>query len=88
MFENCTTLQELNAARIQLCSEPGADITAVNNAYNERRISVLNNTKAVVKKIKFRPIVFERGVKYCALPIAGTSDQLGVLQLRQNGFYL
>ena len=89
MFENCTTLLALNAARIKECAVPGADIIAINNAYNEQRTKLLQKTHPVdSKQITFRPLVVERGAKYCALPIVGVSDKLGVLQLKTDGFYL
>ena len=88
MFEGCTTLLALNAARIKECAVPDADITSINNAYNEQRTKVLQNSAAASKKIQFRQIVVEKGTKYCALPIAGVSDKLGVLQLKTDGFYL
>lgn len=88
MFENCKTLAELNAARIKAYNEPDADIMAINNAYNEARITLMANTTTKCKRVKFRKLVIEPGVKYCALPIAGISQTLGQVQLTAEGFML
>lgn len=88
MFENCNTLLELNAARTKECSVDGADIIAINNAYNAQRQEILKNNKLSYKKIEFRPIVAEKGIPYVALPLAGVSDKLGVLQLTEKGFLI
>lgn len=88
MFSDCNTLIALNAARIKACNEPGADIISINNAYNECRMRILRNTTRMYKKLFSKPIVVEAGRKYCALPIAGSSDRLGVIQLKEDGFYL
>lgn len=88
MFDNCDTLMSLNAARVKACSVPGADIVAVNNAYNEQRTKLLQARQQSYKKVSYRPIVIGDMPKFKALPITGVSQKLGAIILAEDGFYL
>ena len=88
MFDNCNTLLELNAARTKACTVEGADIIAINNAYNERRQLILQKSATTYRKIEFRPIIVEKGVPFAALPIIGVSSKPGTIELAERGFLL
>lgn len=83
MFEDCKTLAELNAARIKAVSSN--DIITVNNAYNAARTRIL---AARNNYTKVNPVFVEIPVpmKFCGIPLAGRSQEPGVIKLTQSGF--
>lgn len=83
MFDDCTTLQELNVRRIQLSQTN--DITEVNNAYNKRRVEILQSR---VNFTKVNPVYVEipTPIKYSGIPIAGRSDEVGTIKITKAGF--
>lgn len=83
MFEKCSTLAELNAARIQAASTE--NIIEVNNAYNARRAEILQS-RSNFTRITPVFVTIEPPVKYCAIPLAGQSQQPGVIKLTPTGF--
>lgn len=86
MFENCKTLAELNAARIKAVTA-GTDITEVNNAYNAKRYSILNQRKPFTL-ITFKPVPNPKPVRYQTIPIKGNSLELGTILFDGEGFYV
>lgn len=83
MFESCTTLAELNAARIQAASD--TDIITVNNAYNARRAEILQ-ARANFTRITPVFVTIPEPVKYSGVPVAGYSQEEGVIKLTPAGF--
>lgn len=85
LFETCTTLGELNAARIKAVND-GGDIVEVNNAYNAAKTKMLESTRSF--GIKLTPIVVKprEVVQYCGIRVCGRSDEVGVIKLTKNGF--
>ena len=83
MFENCNTLQELNEERVRLSQTMG-NVPELNNAYNEKRIKILNSKSvARLNPIKVMPIKFETSM---AIPYAGQTDKPGHIILTGRGF--
>ncbi len=84
MFSNCSTLAELNAARIKAANE-GKDLMTVNNAYNARRQEILNARSTFVR---LTPIVAKpREVKqYCGIPVIGRCEERGCIKFTPKGF--
>lgn len=85
MFENCTTLAELNAARIKATTEPDADLITINNFYNERRQELLASRAKYKKltRITAKPV---QPIQYCGVPVVGRSSKKGCIQLTPKGF--
>ena len=84
MFEECTSLAELNAARIQ-ATTGDCDLVSINNAYNKRRQEILTAKKPFME---LSPIIVQprEVIKYCGVPVIGRSEQFGVIQLTESGF--
>lgn len=84
MFDDCNTLAELNAARIQYVSK-GVNLLDVNNAYNIRRQEILNSRS---RYIKLTPITAtpREVTLYCGVPVAGRSKEKGVIKFTKEGF--
>lgn len=85
MFREVRTLRDLNAARIRLSSEEGADLMAINNAYNEARQRIMTERKPynilTPVIVKARDCAVHRSI-----PIAGPCPVPGTIQLTQKGF--
>lgn len=83
MFEHCTTLAELNAERIKLSKT--VPIVELNNAYNARRMEVLNSSSSF-KRVSPIRVVADEAVRYAGIPIAGRSTTPGRITLTTGGF--
>lgn len=83
MFENCTSLSELNAERIKLSSS--TNIVELNNAYNEARAKIINSRNHYVKLNPILPKL-EPVTKYCGVPVVGRSTEEGFIMLTEKGF--
>lgn len=84
MFENCNTLAELTAERIRLAATE--DIVAVNNAYNARRIDILQS-KSNFTRVEFTKLAeYPPQDKVCGIPIAGNSPKPATITLTESGF--
>lgn len=83
MFENCTTLSQLNAERVRLSQSH--DIVEVNNAYNAKRTKILSSR---VNYNKLTPVfvTVEPLIKYSGIPVAGRSTEPNTIKLTQKGF--
>ncbi len=83
MFEDCNSLGELNAKRIQLAAT--GNLVDVNNAYNKRRqelVAARNQFKKISPIfVQPRPVQQIMGI-----PIAGRSKELNTTQLSAEGF--
>lgn len=84
MFETCETLMDLNAERAQLCTR-GADIVAINNAYNVARQRIINSRNQFIKLVPKLPHI-EPVEQYCSIPIAGRSTVPNTIILSNQGF--
>lgn len=83
MFEDCNTLAELNAARIvEVQTHPAIE---VNNAYNARRVEILNARRNFTKITPVFVTIAEP-VRYGGIPLGGRSDEVGVIKLTERGF--
>ena len=89
MFENCSTMLELQAerSRLQLNNWDGYTETEVNNAYNSRKQEII---RGHVHRFEFKRIqATPRPVQqYCGVPIAGDSPKPGHIILTENGFLI
>lgn len=85
MFSDCSTLAELNAARIQAAGT--MDIITVNNAYNARRAEILQ-ARSNFTRITPVFVTIAEPVKYSAVPVAGYSQEPGVIQFTPSGFLI
>lgn len=83
MFEECTTLAQLNAARNMAVDD--GDIVAINNAYNKRRKEIIASHAVYVQLTPMTPSVKEPQLMSC-VPIVGRSDELGCIKLTETGF--
>lgn len=83
MFEKCTTLAELNAARIEASGK--GDIVEINNAYNKRRREIIN-TKTTYVQLKPIEATTETLPVMSCVPIAGRSEEAGCIKLVKDGF--
>lgn len=83
MFENCTSLSELNAERIKLSSN--VDLVELNNAYNAARTKIINSRNHYVKLTPIFPKL-EPVTKYCGVPVVGRSTKEGFLMMTEKGF--
>lgn len=83
MFDECTSLAELNAARTRAV-QGGADVVAVNNAYNERRKEILAS-RVNYFKLKEMVIAAEPAQTTMGLPIRGSSGTPGVIKITMEG---
>ena len=85
MFENITTLRDLNAARIQAASEPGADLITINNEYNAARQRIVTERKPYTQcktiVVKARECALHRSI-----PLAGHCPYPGTIELTMKGF--
>lgn len=86
MFENCSTLGELNAERIKLSSE-GHPLVELNNAYNKRRQEILSSRKPYVELRKIVPAAFTP-TQYSGIPVAGYNSKAGTITLTPKGFLI
>ncbi len=88
MFDNCTTLAELNASRIQAV-QAGGNIVDINNAFNARRKDIINkeSNNGSYTKLKVIKVTPDETVNYCGVPVAGRSSKIGVIQFTPQGFY-
>lgn len=85
MFEGCTTLAELNQARVQAAN--GGDIIAVNNAYNAQRKRILASRQNFVKlSFKKTPVFKQQAI--AVLPYKGRSSRSGVIEIKRDGVYV
>lgn len=84
MFEECTTLVELNIARSKL-SVSEDSIVEVNNAYNKRRKEILSKPKAF-SQVTLTPICIDELTTYVGIPYAGTSPKAGTIIMNEKGF--
>lgn len=84
MFEECSSLAELNAARMNAVKS-GYDLVEVNNAFNDRRTKLMDEGPKgiVLNAIHIRP---REVVQYCGVPVCGRSSEPGVIALTPNGF--
>lgn len=85
MFEDCTTLAELNQARVQAVKVH--PVVEVNNAYNAQRKRILESRR------NFTKVEFKELPKFEHLPIAvfnyrGPASKSGVIEIRQDGIYV
>lgn len=84
MFDDCTSLAELNAARIKAVNS-GKDLITVNNAYNKRRQEIMSQRNDFKKLqpifIKARTVTMFQGV-----PVCGRSTEPNTIVLTQGGF--
>lgn len=83
MFEDCNTLAELNAART--LAAQNNPIVEVNNAYNARRIEILN-ARVTYRKVTPVFVTVADPVTYCGVPVAGRCAEANVIRLTQRGF--
>lgn len=87
MFKDIKTLRDLNAARIQESAKEGADLMAINNAYNAARQRIMSERKPFTI---LNPIVVK--ARECAMhrsvPVAGHSTVIGTIQLNEKGFLI
>lgn len=83
MFENCATLSQLNAERIQLGNS--VDLVTLNNAYNKRRQEIVASRK---NTIVLTPVVVKpRAVQqYVGVPVIGKSTKPFTIELTSQGF--
>ena len=85
MFKDIKTLRDLNAARIQMSSVEGADLMAINNAYNEARQRIMSERKPynilTPVIVKARECAMHRSI-----PVAGPCPVAGTIQLTEKGF--
>lgn len=85
MFRDIKTLRDLNAARIQESSKEGADLMAINNAYNTARQRIMSERKPYTI---LNPIVVK--ARECAqhrsIPVVGHCAVTGTIQLTEKGF--
>lgn len=85
MFESCSSLADLNAARAMATQEEGCDLIAINNSYNKRRQEILEQRKPFVV---LSPIVVQprEAIPYCGVPVCGPSVKVGCITLTKEGF--
>lgn len=83
MFEQCSSIAELNAERIKLSAT--MDLVELNNAYNARRNEILQQ-RSNFTRVNFIKCVASPVVKYCGVPVCGKSEVPGVIKLTQEGF--
>lgn len=86
MFEECTSLAELNAARTKAITQGMSPVEA-NNAYNERRKQILAQRRNYLT-IEFKPIVVEAGKPFCSIPLVGRCQEVNTIELTDNGFLI
>lgn len=83
MFEECTTLSELNLARLSAVKEN--NITDVNNAYNARRTEILKQ-RSSYNHIDVVRVELPQVELMSFLPYLGPSSAPGVIQHTAQGF--
>lgn len=86
MFENCTTLSQLNQERVSLVSV-GVPLVQVNNAYNEAKKKLTASTlytKVTNSKIE----VPDYGPLYASLLYKGASPKPGAIMVTKEGVYV
>lgn len=85
MFEECTTLAELNQARVRAAS--GGNIVEVNNAYNTQRRKILMSRQNFTQlSFKTAPTVKQQAI--AVLPYKGRSSRRGVIEIKRDGIYV
>lgn len=83
MFEECKTLAQLNAARVQAV-QTGDQVT-INNAYNKRRKEIIEAHATYVQLTPIEPRIEEMPVMSC-VPLIGRSTERGCIVLTEKGF--
>lgn len=82
MFSHCNTLAELNAARVKAASS--APLVEVNNAYNKRRMELVN-TATSFKKVETVPLVAAETELISYIPYMGQPSVPGRIEWTDNG---
>ena len=86
MFEKCTTLRELNAARVEEAAK-GTNIVEVNNAYNARKKELMNSSVNYTR-VETIPVNIETESQYLAsLVYKGPSTKPGTIEITPQGVY-
>lgn len=85
MFEECSTLAELNQARVQAAR--GHSIVDVNNAYNAQRKRILELRRNFLQ-LTFKQAPVEERSPYCSFNYRGPASKVGVIEVRQDGIYV
>lgn len=85
MFEDCTTLKDLNQARVLAASQ--YPIVDVNNAYNEQRKKILSSRNNYVH-LKFVDIPVVEQTPMAVLIYKGRSSKPGAIEIRSDGIYV
>ena len=83
MFEECTTLAQLNAARVQAIQS--ANQVEVNNAYNKRRAEIIATKTVYTQLTPIEAHKVEMPVMSC-VPLIGRSKERGCIALTEKGF--
>ena len=83
MFEECTTLAQLNAARAQAVQSENQ--VEVNNAYNKRRKEIIATHAVYTQLTPIEARVSDMPVMSC-VPLAGRSKERGCIALTDRGF--
>jgi len=85
MFEECSTLAELNQARVQAAREHS--IVDVNNAYNAQRKRILE-TRRNFLQLTFKQVQKEKQTPCCMFNYRGPASKAGAIEIRQDGIYV
>ena len=83
MFEECTTLAQLNAARVQAIQT--ANQVEVNNAYNKRRAEIIATKTVYTQLTPIEARKVEMPIMSC-VPLIGRSKERGCITLTEKGF--
>lgn len=84
VFEQCNSLSELNARRVQIASSGTVSITEINNAYNRRRTELIN-TQQSYKKLSPVQLSFTEQVQASSLPLGGRSPKKNTIVISSGG---
>lgn len=85
MFEECTTLYELNQARVLAVQKH--PLVEVNNAYNLQRKRILE------PRSNFTRLTFKQLPHFKSSPVAmftyrGPASKAGAIEIREDGIYV
>lgn len=86
MFENCTTIMELNQERTRLRSQ-GYSIMEINGAYNRARRNLMGRSSAY-KQIDIQRYSPEQLPPYSPAAYLGNAKNSMTLRVEPNGVYL
>lgn len=85
MFENCSTLLDLNKARIEAVREDRSKLEIINREYQDRRKQLVAATPKYVQLKPMRPQV-ENRQPIMGIPYAGASEKELTLTYTKRGF--